>query len=89
MAQRRIDFLSLMYKKSSDPGNSPTASRQLDRRLGRRPRRDQGSGNGTQDRDDAYAARRYGLGDRVIRLAGRGVADADRECRDPGRRGQR
>src|ERR1017187_3649270 len=28
MAQRRIDFLSLMYKKSSDPGNSPTASRQ-------------------------------------------------------------
>src|ERR1039458_6812226 len=28
MAPRRIDFLSLMYKKSSDPGNSPTASRQ-------------------------------------------------------------
>jgi hypothetical protein len=26
MAQRRIAFLSLMYKKSSDPGNSPTAS---------------------------------------------------------------
>jgi hypothetical protein len=31
MAQRRIDFLSLMYKKSSDPGNSPTASRRSDR----------------------------------------------------------
>ena len=31
MAQRRIDFLSLMYKKSSVPGNSPTASRQRDR----------------------------------------------------------
>jgi hypothetical protein len=31
MAQRRIDFLSLMYKKSSDPGNSPTASRPSDR----------------------------------------------------------
>jgi hypothetical protein len=34
MAQRRIDFLSLMYKKSSDPGNSPTASRQCNRRPG-------------------------------------------------------
>src|ERR1019366_2434428 len=33
MAQRRIDFLSLMYKNSSDPGNSPTASRR-----GARPR---------------------------------------------------
>ena len=27
MTQRRIDSLSLMYKKSSDPGNFPTASR--------------------------------------------------------------
>src|ERR1019366_8446548 len=43
MAQRRIDFLSLMYKNSSDPGNSPTASRQLDR-----PRR--GGGHGECDR---------------------------------------
>ena len=31
MAQRRIDFLSLTYKKSSDPGNSPTASRESER----------------------------------------------------------
>jgi hypothetical protein len=34
MAQRRIDFLSLMYKKSSDPGNSPTASRRSTRASG-------------------------------------------------------
>jgi hypothetical protein len=34
MAQRRIDFLSLMYKKSSDPGNSPTASRRKSRQRG-------------------------------------------------------
>src|ERR1019366_7980191 len=33
MAQRRIDFLSLMYKKSSDPGNSRTASRLEQRSL--------------------------------------------------------
>src|SRR5450756_697496 len=33
MAQRRIAFLSLMYKKSSDPGNSPTASRRRASRL--------------------------------------------------------
>ena len=33
MAQRRIDFLSLMYKNSSDPGNSPTASRRSGRPL--------------------------------------------------------
>jgi hypothetical protein len=33
MAQRRIDFLSLMYKKSSDPGNSQTASRRSDHEL--------------------------------------------------------
>ena len=37
MAQRRIDFLSLMYKKSSDPGNSPTASRRSARRPTRWP----------------------------------------------------
>ena len=37
MAQRRIDFLSLMYKKSSDPGNSPTASRRSRRADSGRP----------------------------------------------------
>src|ERR1039457_7088143 len=31
MAQRRIEFLSLMNKNSSDPGNSPTASRRRNR----------------------------------------------------------
>src|SRR5450631_2359996 len=38
MAQRRIAFLSLMYKKSSDPGNSPTASRPSARELRDRSR---------------------------------------------------
>jgi hypothetical protein len=36
MTQLRIDSLSLMYKKSPDPGNFPTASRQLDREPPRR-----------------------------------------------------
>ncbi len=31
MTQRRIDSLSVMYKKSSDRGDIPTASRQSDR----------------------------------------------------------
>jgi hypothetical protein len=43
MAQRRIDFLSLMYKKSSDPGNSPTASRRSDRRRDPTPPRKRSS----------------------------------------------
>lgn len=42
-----------------------------------------------QDRDDAYAARRDDLGDRVVKLGGGRVADGDRDCRDSGRRGQR
>jgi hypothetical protein len=38
IAQRKIDFLSSLYKKSSDPGNSPTASRPTDRAIRRRRR---------------------------------------------------